>query len=249
MFSPYVAEKIGWYVYALRNPLDGRVFYIGKGKGNRVFQHAQDAIIATDGELGAKLDLIRSIHAGGHDVEAFLLRHGLSSEKLAYEVEAAVIDAYRLVDTGQENQYFSLANAVLGHHHSTRGLASADVVTSLYDAPRAPEITEPSLLIKIPGLWTPTMTADELYRATRFWWKIGERRNLAKYAFSINHGVIRQVYKIDAWRSWTPEEADKDGLRWGFSGQVAAEMAPYLNTSVAHLYKKGDANPIRYVNC
>src|SRR4051794_33421782 len=95
-------------------------------------------------------------------------------------LKPAVIDAYRLVDTGQENQYFSLANAVLGHHHSTRGLASADVVTSLYDAPCAPEITEPPLLIKIPGLWTPTMTADELYRATRFWWKIGERRNLAK---------------------------------------------------------------------
>lgn len=102
MFSPYVAEKIGWYVYALRNPLDGRVFYIGKGKGNRIFQHAQDAIAATDGELGSKLDLIHSIHAEGRDVEAFILRHGLPSEKLAYEVEAAVIDAYRLVDTDKK---------------------------------------------------------------------------------------------------------------------------------------------------
>jgi hypothetical protein len=35
-----VEEELGWYVYALKDPRDGQVFYIGKGKGDRVFQHA-----------------------------------------------------------------------------------------------------------------------------------------------------------------------------------------------------------------
>ena len=114
---------------------------------------------------------------------------------------------------------------------------------------RQARIAESALLIKIPGLWTPTMTPVELYNATRRWWKVGERRERATYAFSVNRGVIRQVYVIESWSEWTPEEADKPGIRWGFIGHVAPEMGHYLNTSVAHLYKKGDANPVRYVNC
>ena len=43
-FSAIVEEKLEWYVYALIDPRDGRLFYIGKGKGNRVFAHAHEAI-------------------------------------------------------------------------------------------------------------------------------------------------------------------------------------------------------------
>lgn len=28
-----------WYVYTLADPRDGAVFYVGKGKGNRAWQH------------------------------------------------------------------------------------------------------------------------------------------------------------------------------------------------------------------
>jgi hypothetical protein len=30
-FLPGVAGKLGWYVYALRDPRDSTVFYVGKG--------------------------------------------------------------------------------------------------------------------------------------------------------------------------------------------------------------------------
>jgi hypothetical protein len=52
MFSPVVAERIGWYVYALRDPRDGRLFYVGKGVGNRVFQHAQAELAAGGSQEG-----------------------------------------------------------------------------------------------------------------------------------------------------------------------------------------------------
>jgi hypothetical protein len=37
--------------------------------------------------------------------------------------------------------------------------------------------------------------------------------------------------------------------RWGFTGSVAPEMQHYANTSVKHLYKRGEASPIKFVNC
>jgi len=250
-FSEFVSERVGWYVYALRDPRDDTVFYIGKGRGNRVFQHAQAALTLQPGfEMSPKLDLITAIHDAGHQVDTLIIRHGISSEKQAYEVEAAVIDCLRLLDPSLTNERYALTNLVLGHHHATQGLASTDVVVSLFDAAPAPAIEDPALLIKIPGLWHPAMTDAELYRATRYWWKVGPRREDAKYAFSVNRGVVREVYSIESWRPWTDEESDRPGTtRWGFSGTVAPEMRRYVNTSVKHLYKRGEASPIKFVNC
>ena len=66
-FSPYVQERLGYYVYLLSEPPDGRIFYVGKGKGNRVFSHAQgpstmnmsltsSTASATSEKLASKLD-------------------------------------------------------------------------------------------------------------------------------------------------------------------------------------------------
>lgn len=47
----------------------------------------------------------------------------MPNEKGAYEVEAAVIDALRLLDDDGDNPLLNVTNLVLGHHHLERGLA------------------------------------------------------------------------------------------------------------------------------
>jgi hypothetical protein len=42
-FDEDAARKICWYVYALRNPRNNQVFYVGKGKRNRWFEHIKEA--------------------------------------------------------------------------------------------------------------------------------------------------------------------------------------------------------------
>jgi hypothetical protein len=206
--------------------------------------------------MSEKLDVIRAIHQAGLRVEIYVIRHGLSSERHAYDVEAALIDLMRLVGSidPESPSAVRLTNAVLGHRHAQFGLANIDVVGSLYDAPAAPDIDEPVVLLKIPVLWNPQLTTEDLYESTRGWWVIGIRREKAKFAFAVSKGVIRATYKIDRWRQ--TEAGDRgwvDGQtrnnRWGFDGRPAPEMAHYLNTSVAHLFKRGEASPVKLLNC
>ncbi len=53
-FTPSIIERIGYYVYVLVNPETNRPFYIGKGKGNRIFQSGVNDGLKTIEELSAK---------------------------------------------------------------------------------------------------------------------------------------------------------------------------------------------------
>lgn len=52
---------MNYYVYTLARP-DDTVFYVGKGSGNRVAQHEQEAL---RGHICLKYELIRSIWEQG----------------------------------------------------------------------------------------------------------------------------------------------------------------------------------------
>ena len=113
---PEVAAAIGHYVYALKDPRDGAVFYIGKGIGDRVHAHVREAL--GTGAV-AKLERIRQIQASGADVRHVIIRSGLASEAEALAVEQAVIDALTLAGA-------PLTNLVKGHGHSAHGLAAVE---------------------------------------------------------------------------------------------------------------------------
>ena len=83
-----------YYVYRLIDPRTSHTLYVGKGCGDRVFQHVSDVkrLVANDEDLESlKQQLIDEITADGKDVIAVIYRRGLT-EKEAFEVEAALID-------------------------------------------------------------------------------------------------------------------------------------------------------------
>jgi hypothetical protein len=122
------------------------------------------------------------------------------------------------------------------------------------------QVKHPGVLIRINKYYSRNLDAIGLYEVTRGVWKVKiERARKAKYAFALYKGIIREVYEIGYW-----QRADKDGYptrsdiktrdiskRKEFIGKRANDeiREMYLNKSVAHLFVKGNQNPINYVNC
>ena len=116
-------------------------------------------------------------------------------------------------------------------------------------------ITENVIAIKISQAYRENMTELELYEATRGYWKIDVKRaEKAEYVFSVYKGIIKEVYKIKEWlpagtipRSTLPD-AETPADRYEFVGEVAKEAIrnKYIEKSIANLYRKGEANPIKY---
>ena len=157
-FSKEVSDKLQYYVYRLVDPRTGLTFYVGKGKGNRVFNHAAGAIRFSktpdsEDELTAKIKQIQDIIDSNLEVITIIHRHGMD-EETALEVEGALIDAYP-----------GLTNIQNGHGNSEYGCMSAQQIMDLYTAEEATIPAGKFIIIKIRQ-----STIDEqesLYEAVR----------------------------------------------------------------------------------
>lgn len=234
MFSQAVVEKLDYYVYFLKDPRTSDVFYVGKGVGNRVFDHLNCAI-ETDGET-EKLGIIREIIQDGKTVKHYILRHGLS-EQTAFEIEASLIDF-----VGMEN----LSNLQGGHYSSDYGLKTSEEISAMYESEELSS-DDPIMLININRLYRREMTEPELYEATRKAWVVGLRREKAQYAIATYRGLTREVYEI---KNWFQVDEGKSN-RWGFDGKIADEVIrqKLRYKSIASHFSRGAANPIKYLNC
>ena len=95
-FTNEVAAELKSYVYRLIDPRNGETFYVGKGQGNRLFDHIQDELkldAKKDADLDPKVGRIRDIKSAQLEVGHIVHRHGMD-EKTALQVEAALMDAY-----------------------------------------------------------------------------------------------------------------------------------------------------------
>ena len=229
-------EKLGYYVYLLKDPSNSEVFYVGKGKARRIFSHEDEAIVYGDRKI-EKLERIRKIKNNGKEPERIVLRHGLS-EKEALEIEAATID---LLASTQK-----LTNLMSGHDSYERGLMSLHDIELKYLAEDA-IFDEPAMLININRSYSAVQgNPKALYEATRKHWPV-DRSRASKIAIicAVYLGIIREVYIAQLWR----ESPTTVPGRSYFTGNVATKDVrdKFINKSVAKYWKKGSQFPIKYV--
>ena len=225
-------EKLQYYVYTLSDSQTNKIFYVGKGCGNRINHHLLGALEETTKESD-KIKKIRDIQKEGFEVGLDIIRHGLT-EKESFEVESSIIDVIGITN---------LTNIVSGHHSHLRGKMTLRDIEIEYQAKPA-EFDEPVLLIRINKAFRHDMSAEELYTVTRKDWKVGQRIHDMKIACAVYLGIIREVYSVDEW----VDSPDSVG-RSMFNGKIAQEdiRNKYINKSVSHVWKQGSQNPIKYV--
>jgi len=231
--SQNTIEKLGSYVYLLIDPRNNKIFYVGKGKGNRINQHLLGALDDNTKET-EKIKRIREIQNAKLEVKHTVLRHELT-DKEALEVESAVIDVL-----GKDN----LTNIVKGHNSEDKGIMKLEDIKIKYEAEEA-NIEEPAILININNLYQRDMSEKEIYDATRKSWKVSiSHVSDIKIACSVYRGIIREVFTINRWLP-SPEVKG----RYMFEGKVAPKNVreKYINKSISKYWKKGSRNPIKYV--
>ena len=240
MFDALTAERLKFYVYALIDPRNDRIFYIGKGTQNRVFDHAgavskHDELMST----GRKIELIHEIIDAGYSVKHLILRHGLTEDQ-AFLVEASLIDFANI--EGQD-----LTNEVVGKGSIKFGAMSAQEIMQTYNAPPLEKLHHNAVIININKTYERASGGTDVYNATKEAWVISAaRRNSLQLVLSEYRGVIVEVFEIHSWYQCKADVGKPE--RWGFQGSVASEKTRklYINKSIQHRKKRGAANPIRY---
>jgi hypothetical protein len=232
-FPPEVVNKLKTYVYRLIDPRNGETFYVGKGKGNRVFAHIRAEVESED--PGEKLRRIREIRAAGFEVAHVIHRHGMD-EPTAFEVESALIDSYP-----------GLTNAAVGFG-SDFGAMHAQEIIRKYSAHPA-DFKHRAVLITV----NHSALEVSLYEATRYAWRINiKKAKRAEIVAAVRFGIILDVFIPSEWLPAVPEYfPGREPIlgRVGFIGEDADESIRklYVGKRVPDEYRKrGSANPIKY---
>lgn len=233
VFTPEVAEKLKTYVYRLIDPRNGETFYVGKGQGNRVFAHIREQV--EDDDPSNKLRRIRDIHLAGFEVAHVIHRHGMD-DKTAFEVEAALMDAYP-----------GLTNIAGGFGADFGAMHALEIIRRYAAEPAVFE--HKALLISV----NRSAADASLYEATRYAWKISlPKATSAEVILSTRQGLIVGAFVASQWLAATAENfpgREPAPGRFGFVGSEGptALKSLYVGKRVPDDFRRpGSANPIRY---
>ena len=243
MFSPEVCEQLNYYVYRLVDPRNGQTFYVGKGKNNRVFAHAECALAQyndvdydpdVDDDDNLKYKTIRQIKDAGLEVIYIIQRYGMNQQD-AFLVESVLIDTYSIER--------KLTNRIRGFDSNEPKNAitlQKELCATEYEDSAA---NPPYMIIKIKDYWLNQRT--DRYDCTRSAWKVDPKRaNRYPYVLSVTGGIVREVYKVHEWHYIAPGSD-----RAEFTGEIAEQTIRdvFVGKKIPQKYrKKGLASPCLY---
>ena len=230
-----------YYVYLLATE-DKKPFYIGKGKGVRIFQHEANAeeIVKAIQETGEEVlsaiqskkisEKIKTIIKAGGVVEKYIVKWGLTSQE-AFMCESSLINMYNLVYPGQ------LTNIQNGHAsekekgsavHTTRAFSVEDFLKDVCIEEVCYEDTELIhhciVFIQIKNTLKNYeedkkeenfSDDDYIYQCAQGYWAFGMKRaEKAEYAVVLQNSIVRGVYPILKWMKLKDLRVEKDAPRY-----------------------------------
>jgi hypothetical protein len=198
--SPESVEALGSYVYALIDPRKNqsdpsRVFYVGKGKGQRCFTHADDELksVAKD-EPNPKLQLIREIRVStGAPPPIEIVAHRLGSEE-ALRVEAVLIKLLNtdgnLASGKYTANYWQSVEQIEGcysHPLNEADLGHRVLLVSLNGSAKGDEPLPPF----------PEIKDGDLPRRVLSYWGVSDANaDQVEYIAGVYQQLVRRVFKV-----------------------------------------------------
>jgi hypothetical protein len=200
------------YVYALQDPDDRRIFYVGQGTGNRVFEHLERAekLLKSDKHLTPKFETIHSVWSRSRDVQLVVLAGGLTDRE-ADLIESATLDALNISPNGE------LTNAVAAPHSSM--VKVEDLAAAAY-----PHVDPDRSYAKVLLLPAHRKKKNkDVYERCRRSWEVTKKHRVQRdeaqvaHAVAIVGGVSVGAYRVTKWNKL------EDG-KWEFEGQPHSDL-------------------------
>lgn len=231
-FNERTKNNIGCYVYRLVDPRTGQTFYVGKGKGNRVFDHikmAESLFDENNDKVSLKYQTIKDIQNEGLEVIHIIHRWNMSDDE-ALLVESALIDCYP-----------GLANIQSGHDHD-HGIISAQKLDSIFNKGEFEQDDTKFIIIKVKQ---STVDDSDRYTATRQAWRLSlDNVENYQYVFSVTNGIVEEIYDHLNWEKSSIENriefTGKETTDQNIINRYKGKMIP------SKFSQKGQANPCLY---
>lgn len=235
-FTPGVHDALRSYVYLLVDPRDSSCFYVGKGTGDRCFNHIKNPNGEDD-----KASRIREIQDQGFSVDIYIARHGID-DQLSKQIEAVLIDIFNNI----EHSFLKVRSKLLtnkqgGEDSSEQGLASVEEIQEHYAPPA--EIQHSVIAVKIDRAISE---GKDIYEAARKAWKLSlGRAKQTSYLLAVHRGIIEGIFEGE----WKP--SNEGSGRIEFEGKPACQEVQdhYLGKRLPETCNlKGAQNPARYIS-
>jgi len=241
-FTPKQKENLKNYIYCLIDPRDKQTFYIGRGAGDRVFQHVKAAVngnnLLVDSNLegskkeklntkSAKLKKIKEIIDSGYEIDYLIHRQGMNTRE-AQEVEAALIDYQAQIESLP-----TLTNLVGGKGSSERGSKRLIDIQRQYPVSKLKAMHN-LILFKIDNAMDNDKKSP--YDATRFAWGVNlDRAKKQSYALGIYKQQVEIIIELrpESWKRATKENFPNmksngtTDLKYGLFGKEVKEGPIY----------------------
>jgi len=229
-FSERTKLILKYYVYLLVDPIDNCVFYVGKGSGNRVFEHEKT------------LNNIKVIEILTNSLEVTkIIVHSGLTENEAHSLESGLINYFSYLGT-------NLKNLQIGHH--TNGECCTAEVFERRNNLASINISDfenSALIVNLNGIGLKDIKdMDVVKKWATIIAKFESKYKLPDILVIAYHGFIRYVFRIDEYH----EEIRKIGNKLKYinkidSLSVSEESEKYMFLNISNILKpNSDKNNI-----
>lgn len=232
-----VIDQLGAYVYALLDPRDRSILYVGTGRGNRIFALVWTALGQSDKldaakegsppqtpETQAAIERIRGVYDSGYAVEHYILVDALrpagDAEHTAGTIAQAVVSALALLEPHRGECVLTNLAGTTEEAEADRAAVPIAELVRQYSAEAAPELPTPCVVLRINEAKSASPAAVRDL-AGRPWPAGSAARSIDGLPIIVvADNIVRGVYRATGWDAAARTEENGGTILYRFRGDA-----------------------------